>query len=94
MYITNLTDEVTEDKMGELFGSIGVIKVWLLTVETCTHTHTHTHTQIKKNPGTNTLDNITCLLFVYFQQNRKTQKPSITLYTDKRTGKFKVSLVP
>ena len=27
VYITNLTDEVSEEKMGELFGSIGVIKV-------------------------------------------------------------------
>ncbi len=27
VYITNLMDEVTDDKMGELFGSIGVIKV-------------------------------------------------------------------
>jgi len=28
VYISSLPDDVTSEKIGELFGSIGVIKVW------------------------------------------------------------------
>lgn len=50
VYITCLPDDVTEEKLIEVFGAIGVIKT-----------------------------------------NKKTGGPSVTLYNDKRTDKFKVS---
>lgn len=49
VYITCLPDDVTEEKLIEVFGAIGVIKT-----------------------------------------NKKTGGPSVTLYNDKRTDKFKV----
>ena len=49
VYITCLPDDVTEEKITEVFGAIGIIKT-----------------------------------------NRKTGGPSVTLYNDKRTNKFKV----
>ena len=52
VYITCLPDDVTEQKLIEVFGAIGVIKT-----------------------------------------NRKTGGPSVTLYNDKRTDKFKVSII-
>ena len=51
VYITCLPDDVTEDKITEVFGAIGMIKT-----------------------------------------SRKTGGPSVTLYNDKRTDKFKVRL--
>ena len=51
VYITCLPDDVTEDKVTEVFGAIGMIKT-----------------------------------------SKKTGGPSVTLYNDKRTDKFKVRL--
>ena len=51
VYITCLPDDVTEDKITEVFGAIGMIKT-----------------------------------------SKKTGGPSVTLYNDKRTDKFKVRL--
>ena len=47
IYITQLPDDVNEEKLAELFGSIGLIKVGHFHTYTHTHpslTHTHTHT--------------------------------------------------
>ena len=52
VYITCLPDDVTEQKLIEVFGAIGVIKT-----------------------------------------NKRTGGPSVTLYNDKRTDKFKVSMI-
>lgn len=49
VYITCLPDDVTDDKIAEVFGAIGMIKM-----------------------------------------SKKTGGPSVTLYNDKRTDKFKV----
>ncbi len=75
IYVTGLALDVTESKLSELFGSIGVIKVCWLPGSVLTVTELCFAVNV----------------LVFLQTDRRTHEPMINMYKNKSTMMFKVN---